>query len=51
MGTLLSVDAAPGCSDGAWFSNYFYPPVFFFNGTWIEYYKANIKGLPHKKKN
>lgn len=49
MGALLAVDAAQGCSDGAWFSNYSYPQRFFFNGTWLEYYKANIKGLPHKK--
>lgn len=49
MGALLAVIAAQGCSDGAWFSNYSYPQRFFFNGTWLEYYKANIKGLPHKK--
>lgn len=48
MGALLAIDAAQGCSDGAWFSNYSYPQRFFFNGTWLEYYKANIKGLPHK---
>lgn len=24
-------------------------PSVFFNGTWLEYYKANIKSLPHKK--
>lgn len=31
------------------FQTIFIPSVF-FNGTWIKYYKANVKGLPHKKK-
>lgn len=31
------------------FKLFLFPAFFFFNGTWLEYYKANIKGLPHKK--
>lgn len=48
MGALLAVDAAQGCSDGAWFSNYSYPQRFFLMEPGQNITKQILKVSPIK---